>query len=500
LIKKGYPGGSAENRLRYQIDKCRRCEACKNLVGLSCLVFPEMFRLSDEEWKTRTEITTDQLRQLVNRCNFCAVCPCSDMRAALLNAKNEYTRHFGLEFGARVLEKVERIGELGGKHPHLSNYLLKNRTARFWLTRAIGIHPDRRIPLFPMEGFPAWLRNRSEGGHANRANKGKVAYFAGCSARYFFPEVAVAAVQVLEHNGIEVMIPEQHCCGMPAMLEGDLQQALAYAGQNMTPLAEAVDNGYDIVCSCPTCGYMIKRIWRSGADMAQWSKELEKSNSEFTTVQKGHGMIGALSGTYSIKIRSSHLKRVARDGGAFSTLSPEKRLRISENTFDLGEYLLRLFRRGGLDTKLSPLKIKAAYYPPCHLREQRLGLPYQVLLSLIPGVSVEAVTGDTCCGNAGIMGLKKEFHPWSIRIGSRLMARLKSLNPELVATDCLSCRMQFNQLTPYEVVHPIQIIHRAYDLFGAASGRNPIGMSKNQMIGNIQKCWHLNKIQGQGER
>jgi len=482
LIEKSSFNGSAENRLRDQIDRCRRCEACKELVGLSCLVFPEMFRLVDEQWKTKTEITTGQLRQLVNRCNFCAVCPCSDIRAAVLNAKTEYTLHYGLEFGARVLEKVERIGELGGKFPYLSNTLLQNRAARSWLIRAIGIHPDRRIPLFPREGFPAWLRTHTEGSHPNRANKGKVAYFAGCTARYFFPEVAVAAVQVLEHNGIEVMVPEQHCCGMPAMLEGDRQLALNYAGQNMTGLAQAVEDGYDIICSCPTCGYMLKRLWRLGADMALWSKELEKSNSEFTTVQKGHGMIGALSDKYSFRIRSRHLKRVVRDGGAFSALSPEKRLRISENTLDLGEYLIRLHRRGGLDMKLSPLKMKAAYYPPCHLREQRLGLPYQELLRLIPGVSVESISGDYCCGNGGIMGLKKEFHPWSIRIGSRLMVRLKSLNPELVATDCLSCRMQFNQLTPYEAVHPIQIIHQAYDLNGAASGRNQTRMTKTQMI------------------
>jgi glycerol-3-phosphate dehydrogenase subunit C len=413
---------SAENRLRARIDKCRRCEACNDLVGMSCLVFPEMFRLTEVEWKTGAEITTGQLRQLVNRCNFCAVCPCADIRAALLNAKIEYTHRYGLEFGARVLERVEPIGEVGGKIPRLSNTLLKSRTVRSWLNRAIGIHRDRRIPLFPDEGFPDWLRTRWEGRRPNRAYKGKVAYFAGCTARYFFPEVAGAAVQVLEHNGIEVMVPEQHCCGLPALLEGDRPLALNYARRNMACLAEAVEAGYAIVCSCPTCGYLLKKIWRSGADLALW-----------------------------------------KDEDAFSALSPEKRARISENTYDLGEYLLRLHRRGELDLALSPVKIKVAYYPPCHLREQRLGLPYQDLLGLIPGVSLEAITGDTCCGNGGIMGLKKEFHPWSIRIGSRLMARLRSLNPEVVATDCLSCRMQFNQLTPYPVVHPIQLILRAYE-------------------------------------
>lgn len=40
---------NAEDRLRYEINKCRNCEACKDLLNFSCVVFPEMFRLVDEE-------------------------------------------------------------------------------------------------------------------------------------------------------------------------------------------------------------------------------------------------------------------------------------------------------------------------------------------------------------------------------------------------------------------------------------------------------------------
>ncbi|MBC8456580.1 MAG: hypothetical protein H8D67_01120 [Deltaproteobacteria bacterium] len=42
---------SAEDRLRYEISKCRRCEACKDLLSSSCVVFPEMFRMVDGEWE-----------------------------------------------------------------------------------------------------------------------------------------------------------------------------------------------------------------------------------------------------------------------------------------------------------------------------------------------------------------------------------------------------------------------------------------------------------------
>jgi len=60
------------------------------------------------------------------------------------------------------------------------------------------------------------------------------------------------------------------------------------------------------------------------------------------------------------------------------------------------------------------------------------------------------------------MGFKEEFHHSSIKIASRLIAKIKGMDPEVLATDCLSCRIQFNQITPYKVLHPIEIIKQSY--------------------------------------
>jgi glycerol-3-phosphate dehydrogenase subunit C len=103
------------------------------------------------------------------------------------------------------------------------------------------------------------------------------------------------------------------------------------------------------------------------------------------------------------------------------------------------------------------------YYPPCHLREQNIGRPYEELLNLLPGVKLEPVDGSLyCCGMAGVMGFKRDFHETSIHLGSRLMDKIKGLAPERLITDCLSCRLQFNQLLPYKVLHPIELIKEAY--------------------------------------
>ena len=76
---------------------------------------------------------------------------------------------------------------------------------------------------------------------------------------------------------------------------------------------------------------------------------------------------------------------------------------------------------------------------------------------------LEAVDGSLyCCGMAGIMGFKRDFHETSIHLGRRLMDKIKDLDPRWLVTDCLSCRLQFNQLLPYKVQHPVEILKEAY--------------------------------------
>ena len=68
----------------------------------------------------------------------------------------------------------------------------------------------------------------------------KVAYFAGCTARYLFPAVAKATVEVLEHNGVNVYVPEQRCCGMPTMLEGNRNTTFELASFNQPELRRCI--------------------------------------------------------------------------------------------------------------------------------------------------------------------------------------------------------------------------------------------------------------------
>ncbi len=47
-------------------------------------------------------------------------------------------------------------------------------------------------------------------------------------------------------------------------------------------------------------------------------------------------------------------------------------------------------------------------------------------------------------------------------MGSRLMDEIREMDPERLVSDCLSCRIQFDQMVPYRVVHPIEILWESY--------------------------------------
>lgn len=454
-------------RIRDVVDACADCDICRDLMKSSCLFFSELYKLIDEEMDSGKKIASNDLRNLVELCNFCALCPCYNIRSEIVMAKTEFIDRDGLKFNIRVLEDVEPMGKLCGAIPHLVNFLLQGKVAGSVIKAVAGIHTDRKMPEVPGESFPAWADKHMLSTKTRKPQKRKVAYFAGCSGRHFFSDVPKAVVNVFQHNGIECYYPEQQCCGMPPMLEGDRKLTLKFSESTVERLAEAIDDGYDIVCSCPTCGFMLKNVLKEGA---YYSPEYQASvggDDACIKIPAEPDSTAPEEKKFSV-LKKSIYGNLFKDDGLFSSISPLKRIKVAENTFDLGEYLRDLHRTGELETTFGPVPARTAYYPPCHLREQNIGRPYLDLLGLIPGISIDSIENPFyCCGIAGIMGFKREFHAPSIKIGNRLISKIKELNPEKLITDCLGCRLQFYQLTSYKVLHPVEIMEESYAAYGS---------------------------------
>jgi len=404
--------GEPEDIARETIEVCASCGFCGYIMEASCRVFPEVQRLYDKSGGNVEKLTSSELRHFVDLCNECGICPCNIIRSGIRNAKKAFIRRDGLNLSTRLLERLELVGRISGAFPAFSNSLTRAPLTSKIINWTLGLNQKRRLPVVPEENFIKWLARNGCHFRPDGARH-KVAYFVGCGGRYFFPGVPKSAVKVLTHNNVEVLVPEQRCCGMPPFLEGDQALTLRLVAENVKHLYEAVENDWDIVCSCPTCGYMFKEV--------------------------------------------------LKDQEYFISIDREKRMQIASRTFDLGEYLARLQKQGELKPDFAPVPVATVYYPPCHLRSQKIGEPYVALLEGIPQLKIKKIEGDSyCCGLAGIVGLKRDFYDASIEMGRGLMQHVQELNPERILTDCFGCQLQFQQLLSYPVSHPVEMLGQAY--------------------------------------
>jgi glycerol-3-phosphate dehydrogenase subunit C len=431
------------------------CEVCKLHMEDDCLFFPELYRLQDQSDKSGLAVCAKELRNLIDLCTLCGSCPCKDIRMLVLQAKAAFVDEKGISFSSKMISDVETVGLRGIALSKVVNQLNRVIPVSLLLKKVLKIHPDRPLPVFPKESFFLWAKKRGLNSPKNNHSRltSKVAYFTGCSAGYLFPEVGKAAVRILKRNGIEVLVPPQECCGMPLLMEGNKKKALKKIHTNIESLLRAAQNGYDIVCSCPTCGYFFKKLLLENAYYSDAFQEKSENNNKVMTVPIGSGVKSFTT------VPKGVYQRLLKDDGYFSSLDPLKRIKLSNKVKDLGEYLLSIQENRKLKTNLTHPDNPMVYYAPCHQREQDIGQPYYHLLKSLPGSDIIQVGGVMeCCGMGGHLGYKTSFHPHALSVGQSLFEKLMSEKDRAIITDCLSCRMQFQQTMSRKVFHPLELL------------------------------------------
>src|SRR3989442_3493196 len=185
----------------------------------------------------------------------------------------------------RLLVRTDWIGKLGTLVAPLANWANAQSWFRGILHRIVGIHRDRQLVRFQEETFPHWLQRtrddrrrglyvgrRAEVGAggvrvpvapSNATGDGpppaaKVVLFSTCLVDYHSVEVGQATVAVLEKNEVEVVRPEQQCCGMPLFDTGDIPRILREAHANVAALQRCVARGDDLVAALTSCSLLVK--------------------------------------------------------------------------------------------------------------------------------------------------------------------------------------------------------------------------------------------------
>ena len=277
------------------------------------------------------------------------------------------------------------------------------------------MHRDAPAPAFAGRRFSTWARKRAA---ERRRRARKIVYFHGCGTEYYEPWEGEKVVEILEHNGFEVVVPKQDCCGLPLQSSGLFDDARKVVLRLARALRQHVtDEDTIIVGNATSCTLMLKREARE---------------------------ILSLEDDPDLKF-------------------------VSERTYDICELLLELHDRGELKTDFSPINETVAYHAPCQQQGHWVGKPALDLLALVPGLEVREMNAR-CCGIAGTYGLKAEKYDIAMAVGRDLFDQVAASGAPTVACDSETCRWQISHGTKLPSVHPIDYLHRAYGL--GRRGRN----------------------------
>ena len=419
LITPGWNRAQLEQETVRIYDICDGCRRCFNL----CPSFNTLFDRIDEHESDITKLQPHDYEQVEKECYYCKLCynhcPYTpphqyalDFPRLMAAWKKQRVEEQGASWRDRLLIQTDLIGKLGSLTASLTNRVLKVKGIRKILESVVGLHHKREILPFSQVTFPSWWRQRKTVRTASSTSK-KVILFPSCMVNYQATDIGKATVQVLEKNGIEVIVPEgQHCCGMPSFDLGDTGTMIQAAQHHLKLFTPYLDKGYDLVIPTPSCSLMFKREYPYLCP-----------SSDFT--------------------------------------------RMAEHTFDISEYLMRLKKEGELSLDFSRPAERIAYQIPCHLRDQNIGFKSRELMELT-GAKVEVI--EKCSGHDGSWSAKVEFFDLSMKIAKKAVWELTGCSPDLVASDCPLSALQLDQAgatpsgkTP-RTLHPIQIIRNAYQL------------------------------------
>ena len=226
------------------------------------------------------------------------------------------------------------------------------------------------------------------------------------------PGVGIAAVDLLERHGADVIFPEeQTCCGQPAFNAGYRADARRMARQFLAVFWPLLDQGRidAIVAPSGSCVAMVRHFYRILFD--------DDASDE-------------------------DRRRALQVGGA---------------TYELTEYLVDLL---GVEAIDAPVKEKLTYHPCCHLLRE-LGVdaqPRQLLAGLRDAEIVELPGADQCCGFGGLFALKNA--EISTAMGRRKARNLAASGADLVVMNDVSCMTHLNGILKREG-HRCRALHIA---------------------------------------
>lgn len=420
--------------MRAAADRCMNIGLCrKSTSGVMC---PSYIATRQEEHSTRgranalvkalsepdpaVALGDERLHEILDLCLMCKACTSEcPLGVDITTLKSEALSHrhdlHGVPLRSRLFGAIRTINRIGAATAPLSNLPGRVRPVRAVLGRALGIAPQRPLPVFRRETLTRWFARRSAAAVPG-PTYGTVTFLADSFTTFTEPHVGRAAVELLERAGWAVRLESRGCCGRASLSKGLVDDANAKAGRLARLLTTGTEAGSPIVGCEPSC--------------------MSTLRDEHLSLRPDDPLVRDVAG----RVRQvEELLTEAIDDG---------RLPLRADSWLAGRRIV--------------------YQGHCHQRADVGTTATVALLSRIPGVQVVELDAG-CCGMAGSFGFESEHYDVSMAVGGdRLFPAIESEPADtVVAASGVSCRAQIVHGTGRTARHPVELVRSV--LSGSAS-------------------------------
>ncbi|MFZ2360142.1 MAG: FAD-linked oxidase C-terminal domain-containing protein, partial [Anaerolineae bacterium] len=341
-------------------------------------------------------------------CKACKTeCP-SSVDMAKIKAEVQAQRYAveGVPLPARLFGHIHTVNRLAAPVAPLANAVLCTGLARAALGKLLHLHPQRALPPIAHPTFPAWfashLRHSSFIVHHSSFS---VVLFPDTFTTYNYPQIGIAAVQVLEAAGFRVQLAPRVCCGRPMLSQGLVEDARRQAAKNVDLLYPLAEQGLPILICEPSCAAAF--------------------HEEYHDLLPGDPRVAVLAG----------------------------------QVYLLDDWLAQQ-AAGGLALPIHALPQPILFHGHCHQKATTGTAGSLAALRAAPGQQVNQIDAG-CCGMAGAFGYTADHYDLSLAIArDRLAPAIEAAPDALICADGASCRQQIEHVTGRRVYHVVEVLAR----------------------------------------
>ncbi len=403
-------------------ESCIKCTICTVYCPVTAVnpdyPGPKQAGPDGERYRLKKPFFYDEALKYCLNCKRCEVaCPNNVRIADLIQSARLKYGHGRPGLRDTMLSNTDFCGTLATTFAPIANFALKLKPVKFIMDRTMGIDDKRTFPKYASQRFESWFRKNAEAEQEGFSRY--ITYFHGCYVNYNYPQLGKDLVKVLNAMGVGVrLLEKERCCGVAKIANRCVNEATRDAKINLQSIREAVGNGDDVIATSSTCCFTMRD---------EYPHVLKLDNHDV----RDHIMLAT-------------------------------------------RYIYKLLERG--EAKLvfrDDFHKRVAYHVPCHMEKLGWTLYSEDLMKSIPGLEYVPLISH-CCGIAGTYGFKKEYYDYSQAIGQELFDDIRRNNPDIVASDCETCKWQIEMSTGYTVMNPVSLLAEAIDV-DATKAANGVG-------------------------